>query len=619
MKPGRLFYGFEAETVFDPQTPIEGESLLSLIARTTLENELPNITTILRDVGQLHRNRVVDVMRMDVDVAGLAAILGQDIQIVRSLRAQDVGRGFTHYLGSVLRTTDVHTRGRRFAPASLAKDTVPFYRASWLIRTFPICVETWQVLRTTCECGAIQTWSTVSSLVLCNSCGEDLRELQAPLLSEDHRPGLQFLADILFGDETCRGEAMAQLPLGLQGLDPGEVYELALVMARIVDPTMPNPRERIWREDPGRLARALSTAGPLLTRWPETPWLALEAAGNTKSMLPRCEPLKALYRVLNGDHASKIAPAAKLELDGIRLRLTLENDEPGGDLIDLTAASEILRVGKRKVRATRASGHLGVHFLIRRGEVLPAYSRREVESIAATVNWPSAAVAGKRIGLPPYGVEQLCAISEIVWAKAPYRTLQAGLRIQTESVETLSGRLRASACTFDRLPRPVPLSAVMRGIGGREKPWGPVLSALLNRRWPYFLGRRGCVVREIYVDASDVDDIRALTFNRTDWPEFPFSPTIHQTDACDILNVPNRSRHVIKSHAVGDSDGKWVFIREAVANIAAKTVTSAELQARHFLNPKTAGARIRRARLSTHMFGFERATALSRFDSAATR
>ena len=202
MKPNRLFYGFEAETVADPQTLLPREGLLSLIARTTIEYELPNITTILRDVGQVHRNRVADIMSGDVDVEGLATILGADLPTVRGLLCEDLGNGSTRYLGATLAAGDVHTRERRFAPASLANDPVPFYRASWLVRTFPVCPQTWQILRSRCDCGSIQTWSTVSSLVLCEGCGEDLRDLGSAVLPVEQQPGLRFLADLLFGDEV---------------------------------------------------------------------------------------------------------------------------------------------------------------------------------------------------------------------------------------------------------------------------------------------------------------------------------------------------------------------------------------------------------------------------------
>lgn len=615
MTAGRLFYGFEAETVFDPQAPIEGESLLSWIARTTLENALPHITTIMRDVGQVHRNRFADVMRKTIDVEGLATILGHDLPTVQSMRSQDIGIGRTRYLGSMVKIGDVHTRIRRFAPASLANDLIPYYRASWLIRTFPVCVDSWQVLRSACDCGTVQTWATVSSMVFCEGCGEDLRTLTADLVPHDLRPGLTFLANVLFGNMASRAKALAQLPAELQQLDPGYIYELALLMARIVDPAMSNPREHVWRNEPLRLAGALSKAGPLLVRWPQTPWLALEAAGDTRIMLPRCKPLRVLHRVLDGDYAPNIAPPVRSALDRIRLDVTVDGDNARNDLIDVGEAARILHVNKSKVRATRAAGHLAARFLIRRGEILPAYDRREVDAFASALGWPSAALAGKLIGLPPYGVEQLCAMDEVVWAKAPYRTLRPGLRVMPASVDALEAALRSSAGAVAGFADPVSLSTVMRGIGGRVKPWGPVLRGLLALKWPYALGRQGCIVREIYVDRTDVDAIRRTRFDAADWEGFPFSHMIHQLDVCDILNVPNRNRHLIERFKIGERRGAWLFNRDAMLELAAEIVTSAELQALLFMETKTSMAVIRRASLTPHMFGFKRSGAVETFEA----
>lgn len=120
----------------------------------------------------------------------------------------------------------------------------------------------------------------------------------------------------------------------------------------------------------------------------------------------------------------------------------------------------------------------------------------------------------------------------------------------------------------------------MRRIGGRVKPWGLVVCGLLNREWPYALGRQGRVIREIYIDAGDVGAIRQLVFNSADWPEFPFSTTVAQIDACDILNVATARRHEIGRYRIGMRSGCFLFDRETILRIAADTTTSTELGAR---------------------------------------
>jgi len=616
VRPSRLFYGFEAQEVLDPQEWIKRESLLSWIARTAVENDLPHVTTITRDVGQAHRHRLVDVIRQGIDVEGLAVILGGHLPTVESLRGGEIGNGMVRYLGAKIRTSDLHTEERRFAPASLADDNVPFYRDSWLIRTFPVCTETWQTLRTVCDCGTVQTWATVSSLVLCEGCGEDLRDLSSDFIPPERRAGLQFLADILFGEDETRDSAMARLPEKLRVLDPGDVFELAILMSRIVDPAMGNPRHKVWRNKPLRFAMALSRAGEFLPLWPETPWLALDAAGDAKAMNGRSRALFVLSHVLCGKLSRNVSKPIAALIDEIRDEITID-DDANSHLVDLHEAYRILRVRKKQIRAERAAGHLGSKFVIRRGEVLPGFERTMLESLAAAADWPCAAVAGKRLGLASYAVEQLCALGELVWAKAPEGTLRKGLRVDPDSVAGLERALRGAASPIDELSDdPVSLTRTMRGIGGREKPWGTVLRYLLAGEWRYALRHEGSVVREICVSRADVEAIRGAEFNPSDYKDFAFAGTLDQADACDILNVAVRNRHQIKAHKIGVRNRAWSFDRADVARLAADIVTGAELGSRYLLENRTALAAIRRADLKDLEFGFERASAIQKFAAA---
>jgi len=612
--PNRLFYGFDADCVADPQPLIPGESLLGWIARTTLENELPNITTILRDVGQMHRNRFADVMSGSIDVEGLAVILGTDLTTVELLQTEDLGDGRTRYLGSIVSAGDVYTRERRFAPASLAADDVPYYRASWLLRTFPVCTASWQALLSDCTCGAAQTWATVSSHTLCESCGEDLRDLPGQSVPEDQRPGLQFLADLLFGDHASRVQAMLALPAELQMLNGGEIFELALVTARLVDPTLGDPRENVWREQPARFAQALSVAADLLSVWPDTPWRALQAAGDIRKMQPRCNALKTLQRVYSGVYRARLSVSLGEQFDRMRAAISLDGATPNDHLVGLNDAVQILGACKRSIRSARADGQLECLFAVHHGEVVTAFNRAELEAIAATRDWPALSTLAKRIGLPPYGIEQLCAMNELEWAKAPHRTMDQGLKVDPVSSEQFENALLAGAIPASAIGQPVPLTAVMRGVGGREKAWGPVLRRLIDGDWHYAVIPDGSCVRSIIVDQTDVEAIRSVEFSMSDWSSFPFNNLLTQADACDILNVPLRNRGTVERFKIGTRRRARLFPRSALSLLAREIVTSSELCAQHLLRPKTAAAVLRRARLTPSEFGYIRCGAAAKFE-----
>ncbi len=542
-------------------------------------------------------------------------ILGSDLPVVEALRAEDLGDERCRYLGSIVCAGDVHTRERRFAPASLAADDVPYYRASWLLRTFPVCTSSWQILRSDCTCGAAQTWATISSYTLCESCGEDLRDLPGQFVPEDQRPGLQLFADLLFGTNDARERAKSKLPPELRALNGGEIFELALVTARIVDPTLGNPRENVWRDQPARLAQALSVVPDLLCAWPDTPWRALEAVGDIRKMQPRCEALKALQRVLGGLCRSRLPASLVEQFDRVRDAITLDGTTPHEHLVDLNEAAKMLGATKRTIRTARASGRLECLFALHRGEAVTAFNRVELEAIASTRDWPSVGTLTKSLGLPPYGIEQLCAMNELGWAKAPHRTMDPSLRVDRVSVKQFEDALLAGAIPVSAISQPVPLTAAMRGVGGREKAWGPVLRRLIEGEWSYAVATDGSCVRSIIVEQKDVDAIRSVEFCMSDWSSFPFENMLNQADACDILNVPLRDRATIEGYKVGTQRGARLYPRSELTSLASEVITSSELCARNLLHPKTAAAVLRRAGLTPSEFGYIRCGSAERFES----
>lgn len=406
-----------------------------------------------------------------------------------------------------------------------------------------------------------------------------------------------------------------KLPPELRALNGGEIFELALVTARIVDPTLGNPRENVWRDQPARLARALSVVPDLLCAWPDTPWRALEVVGDIRKMQPRCDALKALQRVLGGVYRSRLPASLGEQFDRVRDAITLDGITPHKHLVDLNEAAKMLGATKRTIRTARASGRLECLFALHRGEAVTAFNRVELEAIAATLDWPSAGTLTKSLGLPPYGIEQLCAMNELGWAKAPHRTMDPSLRVDPVSVKHFEDALLAGAIPVSAILQPVPLTAAMRGVGGREKAWGPVLRRLIDGEWGYAVAPDGSCVRSIIVEQKDVEAIRSVEFCMSDWSSFPFENMLNQADACDILNVPLRDRGTIEGYKVGTQRGARLYARSELASLASEVITSSELCARNLLHPKTAAAVLRRVGLTPSEFGYIRCGSAERFES----
>lgn len=157
------------------------------------------------------------------------------------------------------------------------------------------------------------------------------------------------------------------------------------------------------------------------------------------------------------------------QFERMHAAITLEGDEPPEQLVDEKEAERILGAGTRAIRSARAEGHVQCFFAVRGGRMVPAYSRGELEAIVTTLDWPSASAVAKRIGLPLNGVEQLCAMNEIVWSMAPHRTLKPGLTVKPDSSREFENALRKSAIPASHIDNPVTLTAAMRGAAAAKR------------------------------------------------------------------------------------------------------------------------------------------------------
>lgn len=298
----------------------------------------------------------------------------------------------------------------------------------------------------------------------------------------------------------------------------------------------------------------------------------------------------------------------------MRDAIALDGITPHEHLVDLNEAEKMLGATKRTIRTARASGHLECLFALHRGEAVTAFNRAELEAIAATRDWPAAGSLTKPLGLPPYGIEQLCAMNELGWAKAPHRTMDPSLKVDPVSVKQFENSVLAGAIPVSAILQPVPLNAAMRGVGGREKAWGPVLRRLINGEWSYAVAPDRSCVRSIIVEQKDVEAIRSVEFFMSEWSSFPFDNMLNQADACDILNVPLRDRGTIERYKIGTQRGARLYPRSELSLLAREVVTSSELCARYLLRPKTAAAVLRRTGLTQSEFGFIRCDAAAKFE-----
>jgi hypothetical protein len=575
------------------------------------DNVLPHLAAVLRDAGQKHRNRTADIATGEADPEAIAAVLGTSLEEVVRRRGATDPNGRFRFQGVEMRRDDVHTGARRFSPASLGRS--PHHRSIWMLRQLPICTESWEPLVRSCTCGAVQNWTMVRLVHLCDACGQPLAEQEVGSVPEEDRPALALYADLLSPDSGMRRTAMEKLAPGLAGLAPGHAVDLALALTPLVERGIDrSPRSpRIWRDRPLLLASALAEAVGLLRDWPGSLIAAIGRNVDPRDAMPRSSALLRIGRLLEGagrgGQPEPVRRAVAEAADTLRV--------PGAGsavAIDYHEAERLSSRNRMVLLRARRSGVLRTSFILRRGELLPVLDRKEIEGLSADTI--GAAVAGRLTAIPRYGILQLARLSLLRWIDHPFVVGRDGVQIVKTSLEELAARLAAGA---DDLPdsKTMPLPILLRSVGGREKPIGPVFHALAEGRLPYAF------------DAGPAPLLRRIRVvpDGTDWNGCPvdrFGPNPHpallgdlvQEDARDILNLHARDASVLSPHVHRRSRCTRFFRRVDVLSLAAKHATCGELAARSGLNNRAVVARLDAARVP-HLgpLGWRREEALACF------
>lgn len=142
--------------------PIAGESLASLVTRTTRRNLLPSAHVLLRQVGVRHANNPTAALHPGVDERRLADILRLPLhEISRRRHKPRAEAGFVDFYGAAVRADEMVFRRRRFAPSAIA--TSPHSRDLWSFKTYHLKGLSSAVLPTPVRNALKEVLATISS------------------------------------------------------------------------------------------------------------------------------------------------------------------------------------------------------------------------------------------------------------------------------------------------------------------------------------------------------------------------------------------------------------------------------------------------------------------------
>ncbi|KQN26052.1 hypothetical protein ASE86_07775 [Sphingomonas sp. Leaf33] len=574
----------------DKQTPpMPGESLRGLVARACKRNDIPNSWGVLQHLGLLHRNSVIVSEHPGIDPAELAYALGVAEHEVVLRRYEPTVPGRVSFQGLELNVGRIEKRIRRFSPSALADPAQRFHRAVWELKDIPFCFVGWDMLQDRCFCegdGIVQGWTrTLNGIEECDKCGDPLHRLEPFAVPPEIRPALSILQAIVDPHAEQRSSKPSDLPPALRDADRTQLYRLIIRLARALDADA----EEQPIEEPARRLNGLHLACEALGRWPSG-WESLQWHDATTRHA--ISELRQQWRTLAPSAFIVGAgdPAVQRQASTNK-RKTMPAATDAPTVVGIRPAYELARLSPEVMLAVWENALVTQHVRTHGDRNLPAFDIAELDAFASA--WhdrvePDA--LSYRLGIPYYGLEQIVAIGTIV-ADGPALP-GTGHHFRSATINDFLTRISENAGAD--LSDPVPLKRIMESIGGRAKPWGPLVDMLHRAAVGYQLSDGICLVDSIRIDRCDADRVRSLAFERDDHTDLCFRSSMVQRDALEILNVGVGGKRLLaKLEYQGTNPRTYATVD--VEKRAAAIMSIPELAARLGINWSSAH---KRARLS---------------------
>ena len=358
---------------------------------------------------------------------------------------------------------------RRVSPTSLRK--AAYHRAGWTLKNLPFCAESWDILVDRCPaCDRRLGWGAVLEVELCEHCSFDLRTASTPQVPVSQRPMLSVLADLIGRDPQRRSKLLPNIPPCSSFL----VFRLAMSFARAAAVTETGTKLR--RSAALKRAEHMAAGMQILLGYPAS-FNDLLPPGNAR--LPEFfqevhttgEARRLFEQMFFAWEPCRHGPS--------RLR---RRREDGGKLTLREAAQE-MRLENRDVRRLIDGGFFGAPQ--RRGAVRklqwldPGDVGRATKILADRMSFQEFSQTFK---IPVRGVAQMVSLGTLDRNQEPIvRELYSAPQLYRNEAEQFAGRLHALCHLPRRSLSVLPLEDAFHGIGGQEKPWGPVLRAVLER------------------------------------------------------------------------------------------------------------------------------------------
>jgi len=463
-----------------PVTPRPGETLLSFVARAAHDNHLGRPASFLFQAGIRIGPHADFLSRLGESLPVLAEVLCVDAEDLTALwGAEGLSGSGKRRLGGVhLRPYLIYQTRRRFLPGRTHADGDD---RLWMVRHLNFCPDTWQLLVDRCPlagCGVPLSWPKVRALDQCQLCGGMLSGWKKRFVRKSDRPALTWVLD-LFSEDVGRQEAaVRRVPPFFVIRSATDAYELALAFAHAAQLQRP---DRSSRED--WLPEDLAAGVRLLLDYPRSIW-DLYHNVDQRSAPALLADLSRIAR--DGRRPIVMENIQRLMMEHRRSRI--DNETAGiakSGYLTLTQAGRVLGLRPSKVRDLATLGYVAYRVETCEARQFFQFNQGDVRELRRTLGLSMRSWEFLRdTRLPRIALEQLLAMAWLMPCKAPviHEAYGSNVLIRASAMEVINGLEKLPVVEADECF--VSLQEAFRGIGGREKPWGAVLTHGLQKTFP---------------------------------------------------------------------------------------------------------------------------------------
>jgi hypothetical protein len=474
---------YQGKSLLFPIQPAPGETLLGFVARAVDRNYLGSVQSFLA-MGGLNVSIKGDYLtKLSNNLPILSELLCVPVSNLQQLwGAKPLTEDGKRKLGGVyLRQHQICQHARRLPQT---REAQPHDQATWMVSHLDFCPISWTRLTNDCPiCQQALTWPQARAINTCGRCGGLLSFSNARRVPIKDREVLSWVLDLFNDDEQIVTQAINQVPTFYEIQSATDVYELVLAFAQAAY----GERFEFFRTK-GRWGPEYVAAGArMVLEYPRPVWDLFRNSDAKK--LPAY--LTTAMRVAR-DHSQPVVSRnierlmATHRRQGVGRPSTTENFNHRK--ISLTLAGGLLSITPLTVQGLIDEGHLNAvepstNYRFAKVCRLEVYALRE-----KLKSWFDKNEFKKKFSLSDIAIEQLLASSWLIPEFDPVITYLKGDRALTpHSSNRLTDELSWLRKVHDE-PGYIPLRAAFRGVGGREKPWSPVIAAGLDWKFPGGIG-----------------------------------------------------------------------------------------------------------------------------------